>query len=394
MIHIKNKEQCCGCSACLHICPKHSISFKEDKEGFLYPEIDTKTCVNCGLCEKVCPVINQNDERQPLNVFAAKHPDDEIRMSSSSGGIFTLLAEQIIAEGGVVFGAKFNENWEVVHDFAETKEGLIPFRGSKYVQSRIGDAYVNAESFLKSGRKVMFTGTPCQIAGLKNYLRKEYENLLAVDFVCHGVPSPMVWRKYLNEEIARHDGAAKKWFLKSSQVSSTIAGINFRDKSTGWKNFSFALNFSEESAEGEVTSLLSSVYTENEYMKVFISNLSLRPSCYKCAVKCGKSESDITIGDFWGIDKLDYNFNSDKGISLILLNRPLTMLMTEQCTYSLQTYNNAIKYNPAIISSCHIHPLRGIFMKSCFVLGFYIAYWIIHSPNIICRVFRKIYRLI
>ena len=232
MIKIIQKEQCCGCSACLHICPKHSISFREDKEGFLYPQVDTATCIDCGLCEKVCPVLNQGEERMPLKVYAAKHADDEIRMKSSSGGIFTLLADQIIDKGGVVFGARFNENWEVVHDYTETKEGLAPFRGSKYVQSNIGNSYKQVEEFLKTGREVMFTGTPCQVAGLKKFLRIDYENLLTVDFVCHGVPSPMVWRKYLAEEIVRQGN------------NPVVTGVNFRDKSTGWKKFSFVLNFS------------------------------------------------------------------------------------------------------------------------------------------------------
>ncbi len=382
MIKIIRKEQCCGCSACLHICPKRSISFREDKEGFLYPQVDTATCIDCGLCEKVCPVLNQGEERMPLKVYAAKHTDDEIRMKSSSGGIFTLLADQIIDQGGVVFGARFNENWEVVHDYTETKEGLAPFRGSKYVQSNIGNSYKLVEEFLKTGREVMFTGTPCQVAGLKKFLRKDYENLLTVDFVCHGVPSPKVWRKYLEEEVARQDD------------SSVVTGVNFRDKSTGWKRFSFALNLSKAVVEGEQNTVLSSVFSENEYMRVFLSNLNLRPSCYKCAVKCGRSGADITIGDFWGIDNIDPNFSSDKGISLVLLNKPLAFPMAEQCAFISQTYNDAIKYNPAIVNPSHIHPLRRIFMLSCFLLGFYKAIWLIYSPNVVCRVFRKIYQLI
>ena len=394
MIKIIRKDQCCGCSACLHICPKHSISFKEDKEGFLYPQVDTSTCIDCGLCEKVCPVLNQDEERMPLQVYAAKHTDDEIRMKSSSGGIFTLLAEQIIDKGGVVFGARFNENWEVIHDYTETKEGLGPFRGSKYVQSNIGNSYKQVEKFLKTGRYVMFTGAPCQIAGLKKYLRKDYENLLTVDFVCHGVPSPMVWRKYLEEEIARQGDAGKNSVLTSSKVSPVVTGVNFRDKSTGWKKFSFVLNFSKASDEGEHNTVLSSIFSENEYMRVFLSNLNLRPSCYKCAVKCGRSGSDITIGDFWGIDNIDPNFSSDKGISLVLLNKPLAFPMAEQSAFISQTYNDAIKYNPAIVNPSHIHPLRRIFMLSCFLLGFYKAIWLIYSPNVMCRVFRKIYQLI
>lgn len=200
MIDIKDKKLCCGCNACVQRCPKQCISVQKDEEGFLYPIVDLSICIDCGLCEKVCLVLNQGSERNPIEVFAAVNKDDSIRMQSSSGGIFTALAEQIIQEKGVVFGARFDEKWEVKHDYTETIEGLKAFRGSKYVQSRIGDTFSKAEFFLKAGRKVMFTGTPCQIAGLRLFLRKEYENLLAVDIICHGVPSPLVWRKYLGEK--------------------------------------------------------------------------------------------------------------------------------------------------------------------------------------------------
>ncbi len=204
MIEIKEKYNCCGCSACVQICPKQCISLSADNEGFLYPQVDTAVCINCGLCEKVCPVINQNEPRMPLEVYAAKNTDEEIRLKSSSGGIFTLLAEHIISEGGVVFGARFNENWEVVHDYTETVEGLESFRGSKYVQSIIGENFKKAKFFLDEGRNVLFSGTPCQVAGLKKFLRKEYENLLTVEVVCHGVPSPMVWHDYLDYRRAKH----------------------------------------------------------------------------------------------------------------------------------------------------------------------------------------------
>lgn len=168
MISIKDKQDCCGCAACVQRCPKQCITLHEDNEGFLYPQVDESLCIDCGLCEKVCPVINQADERTPLGVYAVKNPNESVRMQSSSGGVFTMLAEHIIDEGGVVFGACFDECWEVVHSYAETKEALAKFRGSKYVQSKIGSTYQQAEGFLKSGRKVLFSGTPCQIAGLKN----------------------------------------------------------------------------------------------------------------------------------------------------------------------------------------------------------------------------------
>ena len=167
MIRIIDKKDCCGCHACSNVCPKQCISMQLDEEGFLYPIVDTQKCIDCGLCENVCPIINRGKSRSPINVFAAKNNNEEIRIKSSSGGIFTLLAEKIIIEGGVVFGAKFDKNWDVKHGYTETIEGLAAFRGSKYVQSQIEDNYQKAEKFLKQGRKVLFSGTPCQIAGLK-----------------------------------------------------------------------------------------------------------------------------------------------------------------------------------------------------------------------------------
>lgn len=202
MIEIKDKSQCCGCNACVQRCPKQCIAMCEDEEGFLYPEVDEAICIDCGLCENVCPVINQADARIPLQVYAAKNTDEKIRMHSSSGGVFSILAEQTIKQGGVVFGARFDENWEVKHDYTETIDGVSVFRGSKYVQSKTGDTFKQAEQFLKQNRKVLFSGTPCQIVALKRYLKKEYENLLLVDFICHGVPSLGVWRKYLKQVIA------------------------------------------------------------------------------------------------------------------------------------------------------------------------------------------------
>lgn len=363
MINISQKENCCGCSACVQICPKHCIRFVEDKEGFLYPGVDESLCIDCGMCEKVCPVIHQDESRQPLKVYAAKHNDDEIRMKSSSGGIFTLLAEQVIDEGGVVFGARFDEYWEVMHDYTETKEGLAAFRGSKYVQSRIGTTYRQAESFLKAGRKVLFTGTPCQIAGLKRFLRKEYGNLLAVDFVCHGVPSPKVWRMYLDETIARQ-GVGKNSVLSHAMLRKKfIRSIDFRSKSTGWKKFSFALTLTKAIADGEEnTVLLSDIFYENMFMNVFLSNLCLRPSCYACPAKSGKSGADITIGDFWGIEKHMPDFDDDKGCGLCLLhNEKVDSLLKAGCELKETTKANAVKDNSSIECSVPIPVNRNYF---------------------------------
>jgi len=180
-----SKSDCAGCSACYSICPALCISMEQDTEGFLYPVIDEKSCTKCTKCEKSCPSIQRGIARKPLRVYASKNPDDEIRCASSSGGIFSLLAEYVLKEDGVVFGAQFNDNWEVKHDYTETAEGLAAFRGSKYIQSITGDMYKTAKEFLKMGRKVLYSGTPCQIAGLKMFLQQDYSNLLTVDFACH-----------------------------------------------------------------------------------------------------------------------------------------------------------------------------------------------------------------
>ena len=299
MIEIKDKKDCCGCHACASICAHHAITMQADAEGFLYPTVNKDACTNCGLCEQVCPVIHQSSPRQTLKVYAARSYDEDLRRQSSSGGIFTLLAEAVIREGGVVFGAKFDEEWSVIHVWTENIDGLADFRGSKYVQSTIGDTYREAKKFLQQGRKVLFTGTPCQIAGLKRFLRKDYDNLLTVDVVCHGVPSPFVWQKYLDEMCP----------------NGKIADISFRDKTNGWSKYGFRLRFSAIKE-----SCLLQPSSENVFMNSFLSRLSLRPSCHSCPCKGGRSGSDLSIADFWGIEKYNSKFADNKGTSAILVH--------------------------------------------------------------------------
>lgn len=270
MIEIKDKSQCCGCNACVQRCPKQCIAMCEDEEGFLYPEVDEAICIDCGLCENVCPVINQADARIPLQVYAAKNTDEKIRMHSSSGGVFSILAEQTIKQGGVVFGARFDENWEVKHDYTETIDGVSVFRGSKYVQSKTGDTFKQAEQFLKQNRKVLFSGTPCQIVALKRYLKKEYENLLLVDFICHGVPSPGVWRKYLKQVIALtcdKNTVSSHLKLLLSERNALVEGISFRDKRLGWQKYSFSLTLSTTDESGNKNTVsLSESLNENLFI--------------------------------------------------------------------------------------------------------------------------------
>ena len=365
MIHIIDKSKCCGCNACVQRCPKQCITMQEDEEGFLYPVVDQSVCIDCGLCEKVCPVINPNESRQPLQVFAAKNRNEYQRLRSSSGGIFILLAGHIIKQGGVVFGARFDKNWEVEHAYAETLEELEPLMRSKYVQSRIGNTYKEAEQFLKQGRQVMFVGTPCQIAGLKKFLRKEYENLLAVDFICHGVPSPRVWRRYLEEiKSERSEDAGKNTVLSFSLKSKpVITGINFREKQLGgysWKKFGFVVHAKSPDKGDKNSVLLSMPYGINPFMRGFLANLYLRPSCYKCPVKAGRSTSDLTIGDFWGIHEIKPNFDDDKGVSSVLVNTikgqhhfQLLPLFQES-----SSYEEVSKENPALIHSVKLDKNR------------------------------------
>lgn len=334
---ITQKAECCGCSACVLGCPKHCINLAEDAEGFLYPIIDNNVCVKCGKCDSVCPMLHSNGPQIPLTTYAATNPDEYVRAQSSSGGIFSILSEYVIEQGGVVFGAAFNENLEVVHTYTETLEGFAKFRGSKYVQSRIVDSYSDAERFLKEGRKVLFSGTPCQIAGLKSYLRKEYDNLLAVDCVCHGVPSPGIFREYLKS------------------LKKPITKINFRDKRAGWKNYSIVL----QSGSSET----SESFHHNEYMQGYLSNIFLRPSCYSCHFREGRSGSDITLGDFWGIEKISPELDDDKGLSLVIVNNQKTdnLLKILNCNLTEMQLSDALNNNTCIATSVSVPTYRRLF---------------------------------
>lgn len=362
-------------------------------------------CVECGKCEKVCPELHPFEVHEPLKVYAAKHQDDAVRKVSSSGGIFTLLADMVIDEGGVVFGACFDSDWSVVHDFTETHEGLQAFRGSKYLQSRIGNTYRQAEVFLKAGRKVLFTGTPCQIAGLKKYLHKDYENLLAVDFVCHGVPSPLVWKKYLEEIIACQCEKNSVLLHSNPFISErgSMAGIrkidaiSFRNKNLGWKKYSFALTLSEVTTDGEKnTVLLSTIFPENEYMQAFLADFSLRPSCYACPAKGGKSGSDLTIGDFWGIEKIAPEIDDDKGCSLVIVHtdKKVNRLSNNSILSEISLRQDPFKGNPSYYTSPYQPVNRAFFFSQFGKNGFCKAWKKTMSTKLQDRILRKIYQLL
>ena len=272
-----------------------------DNEGFKYPAINTDLCINCDLCEKVCPVINHNIKPQmrPIKSLIVRHRDEEVVRTSSSGGSVTAFCEEIVKDNGVVFGCAFDENFDVIHKSAETLNELSAFKGSKYVQSDLGDTYKNVAKQLDNDRKVLFIGTPCQVDGLNSYLRKPYENLFTIDFVCHGVPSPLVWEKYRQ--------AMKR------KYKSEIVYANFREKTYGYHSASLTLKYAngKKSAENTKTDYL---------MKSFFDDICSRPSCYDCKFKTAKRSSDLTVFDCWNISRYVPKLSDDdKGLTAVFV---------------------------------------------------------------------------
>ena len=337
MINLTNKENCSGCHACSNICPVGCITMMTDREGFVYPEVDKKKCINCNKCTNVCNIINPIVSNNIPKAYACYNKNEDIRLNSSSGGIFTLIAEYILDLKGVVFGAAFDKDFTVKHIEVTEKEQLNLLRGSKYVQSKIGDTYKFVKKYLDGGRAVLFTGTPCQIDGLIKFLGgKEYDKLYTQDIICHGVPSPKVWRDYVSH-------------IKQG-LDCDVDNITFRNKDNGWINYSIRFN----SQSGVI---YNSVFRNDYFMTGFIKNLYLRPSCYNCHSKSINRNSDITLADFWGIDNIVPEMNDDKGTSLIFVNTDkgtkLFNNISEKIVYQKVDYREAVKYNSSAYVSVH-----------------------------------------
>jgi coenzyme F420-reducing hydrogenase beta subunit len=310
---------------------------KPDNEGFLYPEIDREKCINCNKCKDICPINKQKLKTEGNNnktVYAAINNNEVIRNKSTSGGIFSLLAEEIIHKKGIVFGAKFNNDFTVIHGYADTMEGITKFYRSKYVQSNVGETFKECKQYLEQGKYVAFSGTPCQIGGLKSYLQKDYANLFCIDIICMSVPSPKIWEKYLE--------------YREQKSGSKIKEIAFRYKNPNWKRSSLYFRF-ENSTEYKETG------EKDLYLQVFGSEICTRYSCYRCNFRTLNRESDITIADFWGIEHICPEMFDNKGTSLVMVNskkgEELFEKVKTKCT--LQNFNAdvTIQYNPRVIRS-------------------------------------------
>lgn len=339
------KDNCCGCYACRDVCPKKAISMNSDEEGFLYPEIDHDLCIDCGLCQKVCP-FKSKPEMPEFNqkVFGLKHKDEGIRFKSTSGGAFTAISDFMLNEDGKIYGAVFNENFEVIHTSAENFDDRNKMLGSKYVQSNLSDIYKQIRKDLQQGKKVLFTGTPCQNSAVRLYLqtlRTNTENLVTCDVACHGVPSPMVWRDYVS--------------LKNKDNS--IDKINFRNKDNGWHDFNMKIEYKNGDRYSKNMKI-------DPYYILFFDHHILRPSCHKCPYTNYNRPSDLTLADFWGVEQ-DKKYDDDKGITMVLSNtdkgQNILNKISENVNIEERTKEEA--YQPIFEYPSHKSPNRDEFWK-------------------------------
>lgn len=301
MLKDLKKEQCYGCSACSFVCVYNAIQMKKDEEGFDYPDIDKLKCMGCGLCEKICPSLDRKIDvhRTIQHAYAFQHRDKNVLQNSTSGGFFTAISDAVLSEGGVVYGAAFDENMIVRHIRATNHSERNRMRGSKYVQSDIGSTYLNVKNDLNKGKRVLFTGTPCQVDGLLHYLRTRQANLLCVDLICHGTPSPLVFADHLK--------------MLEKKTHAHVTDYVFRPKIWSWhvhREIAFLSN-------GKT--FHSNAYSDL-WRTVYYAKLATKPSCHHCQYSCLDRTGDITIGDCRGIDRVCPNFNSDEGVSLVLIN--------------------------------------------------------------------------
>jgi coenzyme F420-reducing hydrogenase beta subunit len=346
----KDLSECCGCSACIHSCPVHAISFVEDQEGFMYPEINEDTCINCGLCERVCPFDNPDyqNEKSPL-VFASMLKNKTERQKSSSGGLFYVLAKHIIERGGIVYGATLDENLNVKHIGAESLSELQKLRGSKYVQSDLRNVFIEIRSQLKAERWVYFVGTGCQVAGLKSFLRKDYPTLITSDLVCHGVPSQKLFSTHIKYLEEKYHG----------QVSD----YQFRDNATWGVCEMFHLT----NPKGKIKHIRNSSYELSPYLYSFMYAFTYRQSCYNCKFAQIPRQGDITLADYWGCHSFFPKIDSSKGVSLILINtnkgKEIWNRVKDNVEYYPSNVDDGAKYNSNLVQVTNKPDIRNTVYK-------------------------------
>lgn len=329
---VADRTTCVGCYACYSVCPVSAITMQEDVEGFRYPLIDVEKCIKCGACEKVCPglhPIHLSKDDKPVT-YAAISNDDIAREKSSSGGVFQLLAVHVLQKDGIVFGAAFDEIWEVHHTFVESIADLEKLQTSKYLQSRIEDSYKKVKIELQKNREVLFVGTPCQTVGLKNFLKKEYDNLTIVDFICHGVPSPAVWRQYLQARVGN---------------LNLIREISFRDKNLSWERYLLTFSLKKDNK------YLSADLNTDLYLKGFLQNLYLRPSCHYCKFCRQNRPVDITLADFWGVKNVVPEMYDMKGTSLLFIHSEKGRKLVQQLNIRKKQvpFSRSVQYNTSML---------------------------------------------
>lgn len=346
MPNLARKEYCAGCTACALSCPRGCITMAADGEGFLQPRVEETACIGCGLCEKVCPVLNPPavPAEQP-RALAVRSREDGLRLASSSGGVFSELALAVLEQGGAVYGAAYDTDFSVRHICVEAEDDLGALRGAKYAQSELGDTFCQIKEQLVQGRQVLLSGTPCQVAGLKAFLRKNYENLICVDFVCHSVPSPQAWQAYV------------KYRAQQDNAGVLPVKIDLRSKETGWSRYGYSNLFTYE--KGHTHAARSG---ESLYMKLFGGGYISRRSCESCRFKGYSRVSDLTIGDFWGIWDIAPEMDDDKGTSVVLVQsergEALLKALEGRLDTKPVTLEQASSQNPAMIRACSAHARR------------------------------------
>lgn len=338
MTILASKEICVGCTACMNICSKQCLGMSKDNDGFVYPEImKSSVCVNCDSCKQVCPVLKKEVRKDALPlVYAAFSRAEMLRIESSSGGIFSEIAKVIIEKDGVVYGAAYNESFEVYHRCVDNVAELSKLRGAKYSESYLGNVFSEIKVRLKQGQYVLFTGTPCQVAGLKAFLKRDYKNLICIDFVCHGVPSPMAWKEYI------------KYRAQQDADGKMPVAINLRSKITGWSKYQYSNLFQYDNGKE-----YSSISSQSLFMKLFVGDYISRPSCSTCKFKGYHRVSDMTLGDFWGIWDIEPEMDDNKGTSVVLLQSEKAQLLWEEIkdkiVFKQVSLENASQQNPSML---------------------------------------------